>query len=217
MGNWPENRAAQVPRTAAAVGFWVVAVLFVADVSLLSGWLVVAPAGAQAAPAPAASATPTEAPSAPAAPPSAGPSTVTEGTATVAFPGPATRSEQVLSIAGAPTPLIQHSAEAGGAAYNLGVVEYPAEVDVSDPAVILLASVSGAAGTTGGQVIEQDLGLFRQRPSVEFVLDTETVRLTGRNVLVGRQLYQQSVAYPLGAAEPSEAQPFFESLRLPPP
>lgn len=208
----PSPSAGHATRLAAAVAFWAAAVLFVADVSLLSGWLLAdAVAATPAAPA-------TEPPTAPATPvveTDSGPVIVDlEGGAEISFPRPPSRSETVIEVAGVDTRTVQHAVtDADGATYTVGTIEYPPVVDVSDPAVNLLASVSGAAGNAGGRVTTQDVTIYDGAPAVEFTIATDAVTLRSRYVLVDHRLYATSVAHPTGAA-PVDAQLFLDSLAL---
>ena len=205
-------QAAHAVRVIAAVGFWLMAVLFVANLSLLSGWL---GTGSAAAAAPGGSDIGgSEAPQ-PTPPGSdGGPQTVFVDDATVEFPAPARRSSQLLDVAGASAALELHSAsDAEGTTFSLGVIDYPESVDLSDPAVNLLASVSGAAGNAGGRILEQDVTVFDGAPAVTFRIETPAVRLVGRNVLVERRLYTQSVAY-RGVNDPPGVREFFDSFSL---
>jgi hypothetical protein len=203
-------QAAHAVRVMAALGFWLAAVLFVVNVSLVTGWLGSADAADDAVaavdqPTPAPVETPTL---------DSGPELVDLGSATVEFPAPATRTSQVLEVAGTEATLDLHSTTLDdGTTYNLGVIDYPERVDLTDPAVNLLASVSGAAGSAGGRIAEQDVTVFSQAPAVTFRIDTPGVSLAGRNVLVGRRLYTQSVAY-RGVNDPEGASEFFDSFEL---
>jgi hypothetical protein len=215
-------RAAYVKRVVAAVAFWAVAVLFTANVSLLSGWLLTEVAAAES-PAPTEAASealpspvPSASPSASPSPAEASPETVlldATGT-TITFPRPPATSDNVLEIAGVDTTAQQHVVTGDdGATYTVGVIEYPPQVDVSDPAVNLLASVSGAAGSAGGRVAEQDVTVYEGAPAVEFTLTTGAVDVQARYVLQGNRLYAASVTHTTGA-EPTNAQAFLDSLDL---
>ena len=216
-------RAAHIKRVAAAVGFWAVTVLFTANVSLLSGWL--PPVAAAAEPSTATEPTalaPSETP-----PPAASPTPLPTPTAlvpeivlldatgtTITFPGPPATSQNVLEVAGVDTEAEQHvMTDADGATYTVGVIEYPVQVDVSDPAVNLLASVSGAAGSAGGRVTEQDVTVYQGAPAVDFTLTTGSVDVLARYVLQDRRLYAASVTYATGPV-PADAQVFLDSLEL---
>lgn len=226
-------RAAHVKRVVAAVAFWAVAVLFTANLSLLSGWLPNDAAAAQPpavavsdapspepspSPSPSASPTPSPTPSPTATPTpiAPGPETVlldATGT-TITFPGPAATSQNIIEVAGVGTPAEQHvMTDADGATYTVGVIEYPVQVDVSDPAVNLLASVSGAAGSAGGRVTAQDVNVYQGAPAVDFTLTTGSVDVRARYVLQGRRLYAASVTYATGLP-PVDAQSFLDSLEL---
>ena len=190
------------------MGYWAAAVLFVADVAVVQDWLG-PPAGTSTRPDAAVSATPTAA-----AEPVATTITLTGG-AQITFPSPPVESSQVLLIAGTDTILRLHTAEGSdGATYNMGEIEYPPQVNLSDPAQNLLASVSGAAGNVNGRIVERDVTDYQGVPAVEFTVEAEDVRLRARHVLDGRRLLAQNVAYK--GAEPAEADNFFESLQLTP-
>ena len=180
------------------------AVVFTTGVAVLSGWLpATAAASATLTPTPtvAASASPT-------------PDVVFVDGAAVEFPLPATSSTQTLDVAGAAATLVTHTAtDERGTTFNLGVIDYPDSVDLSDPAVNLLASVSGSAGNVGGRVLQQKVTTFRGQPAVTFRIETPAVRLAGRNVLVGRRMYAQNVAY-RGLDDPPGAREFFDSFEL---
>ena len=198
-------QAAHVVRLLAAVAFWLMAVLFVANVAVLFGWL-----ASPVAAAPSVAGTPEPMASAS----EDGPVTVEFGGASVVFPAPVSRSTQLLDVAGAEATLTLHSTTDDEATtFNLGVIEYPDAVDLSDPAVNLLASVSGAAGNAGGRIVEQDVTVFEGAPAVTFRIETPTVRLAGRNVLVDRRMYAQNVAY-RGVNDPPGANDFFDSFSL---
>lgn len=211
-------RARHIRRVAAAVGFWAVAVLFVADVSLLSGWLTT---DAVAAPSPNPTAVPTDPtePAEVATPTEAAspqPETVlldATGT-TITFPAPPRSSQSTIEIAGVDTPTEQHLLTgAEGVTYTVGVIEYPVQVDVSDPAVNLLASVSGAAGSAGARVSAQDVTVYQGVPAVEFTLTTGSVDVQARYVLDDHRLYAASVTHTTGDL-PDDAQAFLDSLEL---
>ena len=189
----------------AALGFWVAAVLFVANVAVLNDWAAAVPAAPEAAASEAAA---SEEPT--------GPTTIAlDSGATVEFPQPPTRSEQVLDVAGSEVTLVLHSAQGlDGATYNLGTIEYPEQVNLSDPSANLLASASGAAGNVGGAVDKQEVVEFQGAAAVTFEVDTEDVRLVARHVLHGRRLYAQNVAF-RGDTEPPDAAAFFASFVLP--
>jgi hypothetical protein len=174
-------------------------VLLVADVAVVYGW--VAPLAVAVDPdQPAAEPVPVE--------------VTLVGGAVVTFPTMPQDSTQVLRIAGSDALLRLHSAQtADGATYNMGVIDYPPQVNLSDPAQNLIASVSGAAGNVGGRVVEQEVTLYRGAPAVEFLVEAQDVRLRARHVLEGRRLYAQNVAY-RGLTEPPDAAAFFRSLRL---
>ena len=192
------------------MAYWAAAVLFVTDVAVVQGWLAPTPASSQL-PGPGADASPTPTTSAqPVA------TTVTlDGGAQITFPTPPDESTQVLLIAGTDTILRLHTAEGSdGATYNMGEIEYPPQVNLSDPAQNLLASVSGAAGNVNGRIVERDVTDYQGLPAVEFTVEAEDVRLRARHVLDGRRLLAQNVAYK--GAEPDEADDFFDSLQLTP-
>ena len=197
------SQGAVTRRRAAAVGYWAAAVLFVTDVAVVQGWLAPPPDIAE----------PVD-PDLPAASEAPGPVEVTlSGGASVTFPRPPADSTQVLLIAGSNTILRLHTAEGpDGATYNMGEIEYPPQVNLSDPAQNLLASVSGAAGNVNGRIIERDVTEYQGAPAVDFVVEAEDVRLRARHVLDGRRLLAQNVAFK--GAEPAEADEFFDSLEL---
>jgi hypothetical protein len=199
------SQGAVTRQRAAAVAYWAAAVLFVADVAVVQGWLGPAAVVAQE-PNPA---TATEQ----ATPP--GPTTVTlAGGAEVTFPAPPTESSQILLIAGSDTMLRLHAAEGSdGTTYNMGEIEYPPQVNLTDPAQNLLASVSGAAGNVNGRIVDREVTEYQGVPAVEFTVEADDVRLRARHVLDGRRLLAQNVAY--RGAEPDEADDFFDSLQLP--
>ena len=203
-----QAQAAHAVRKLAAVGFWLMTVLFVANIGVLNGWLALDRAAAAPDDAPAAAPTPEPTES------ESGPVAVAVSGATVVFPDPPHRSSTLLDVAGAEASLTLYSATVEEeTTYNLGVIDYPDSVDLSDPAVNLLASVSGAAGSAGGRIIEQDVTLFEGHPAVTFRIETPAVRLAGRHVLVDRRMYTQNVAY-RGVNDPPGAKDFFDSLRL---
>lgn len=207
------STAAYVRRFIAMLAFWLAAVLFVIDVSLLSGWLSSDVAAAQSpAPAPAQSELPR--------PVAIDPSedallqVALDGGATITFPLPPSQSQEVVDFAGENAALILHAATAPDeTTYNVGVIEYPLTVDVSDPAVNLIASVSGAAGSAGAQITTQQVTTYQDRPAVEFTLDAPSATVLARNVLVGRRLYAASVAF--SGVQPVDARDFLDSLELP--
>lgn len=216
MRRLPVAWSHQALRVAAAVAFWAAAVVFVADVSLLSGWLlaeaaVAVPPAPIVEPSPTPLVTPTPEPT----PIDDGPITVDlEGDAEITFPLTPSESEYDIEVGGIDTPSTQHTVNDGqGATYTVGTIEYPATVDVSDPAVNLLASASGAAGSAGGQITEQDVTVYEGAPAVEFKIATASVTVAARYVLDGRRLYATSVAY-TGESPPVDAQLFLDSLRL---
>lgn len=191
-------------RRAAAVGYWAVAVLLVTNVAVVYGWLdPVPPADVVDVPGPGPSPSPTPVDV-----------TLADG-AVVTFPSEPIESNQVLRIAGSDALLRLHTAQgADGTTYNLGEIDYPPQVNLTDPATNLIASVSGAAGNVSGRVVEQDVTTYQGAPAVEFVIEAADVRLRARHVLDGRRLYAQNVAY-RGEEEPDDADSFFASLRLP--
>lgn len=231
MRSTTEMVALQARRVTAALAFWIAAVLFVADVSLLSGWLLSEPAAAAPAPAvsgtpapdplpsqpvaPGAQASPTEAttPNSP-RPAAVDPEVLLDGGAAVTFPGSSTRSDQFVEVGGEDVVLSLHTLTTSDeTTYSVGVIEYPDGVDLSDPAVNLLASVSGAAGNAAGRVTSQEAAVVDGAPAIEFEINTPSVRLLARNVLAGRRLYSQTVAY-TGGSRPADADAFFESFTL---
>lgn len=220
--------AQHVSRVTAAVAFWIVTVLFVANVSLLSGWL----AGSAAAepspepvPPPPASDAPSDAAAVGQAPtvqltPFAPlehtdtAQTELDGGAVVTFPGPADRTDEFVEVDGEDVVVSLHSfVDDDEATYSVAVIEYPGSVDLSDPAVNLLQSVSGAAGNAGGRVTSQDGVVVDGAPGIEFTVETASVRVVARNVLAGRRLYSQTVAHAAGDA-PEDAAAFFDSFAL---
>ena len=173
--------------------------ILVADVSVVYGWL------------------PADVAITPPEPAEAGPTPVTlDGGAAVVFPTAPTPTDQTLIVAGSEVLLRLFTAQgADGATYNIGSIDYPEQVNLSDPAVNLIASVSGAAGNIGGRVVgEPRITVFSGSPTVDFTVVADDVRLRARHVLVGRRLYAQNVAY-RGAVEPAEADAFFDSFELP--
>ncbi len=222
-----EILAQHASRVTAAVAFWIAAVLFVADVSLLSGWLLSQPAAAQPAPpdpaatteavpsvVPTPAPTPSLTPFSPLEPVAADPDVVLDGGATVTFPGSPTRTDELVEVGGKEAVLSLHTLTTpDDSTYSLGVIAYPDSVDLGDPAVNLLASVSGAAGNAGGRVVDQNVIKFGDALAVAFDVETPSVRLRARNVLDGRRLYSQTVAY-TGDEEPAEADAFFKSFSL---
>ena len=193
------------------MAYWAAAVLFVADVAVVQDWLGPPPPTSDL-PAPEASPTATATASAePVA------TTITlSGGAQITFPAQPEESSQVLLIAGTDTILRLHTAEGSeGATYNMGEIEYPPQVNLSDPAQNLLASVSGAAGNVNGRIVDRDVTEYQGAPAVDFTVEAEDVRLRARHVLDGRRLLAQNVAYK--GAEPEEADAFFDSLQLDPP
>lgn len=185
----------------ALIGFWAAVVLFVSNVAVLQGWVAVAetPEVAQA----------DEEPS--------GSTVITlESGATVEFPQPPTRSEQVLTVAETEVILVLHSAQGlDGATYNLGTIEYPEQVNLTDPAANLIASASGAAGNVAGRIVGQEVTVYQGAAAVEFGVEADDVSLVARHVLHGRRLYAQNVAF-RGTQEPPDAAAFFASFVLPP-
>jgi len=196
------SQGAVTRRRAAAVAYCAVAVLLVADVAVVQGWLAPSAHGDAGLDAPAVE------PSEPL------PTTVTlAGGAQLTFPSPPTESSQVLLIAGSDTMLRLHTAVGpDGATYNMGEIEYPPQVNLSDPAQNLLASVSGAAGNVNGRIVEREVTEYQGAPAVEFTVEADDVRLRARHVLDGRRLLAQNVAFK--GAEPDEAEDFFASLQL---
>lgn len=203
------NDGAATARRAAAVAYWAAAVLFVTGVAVVYGWLP-GPVAAGSTGDGVADGLSTPEPS------DTGDVELTlSGGAQVTFPAPPEESTQVLLIAGSDTLLRLHSAVGPeGATYNMGEISYPAQVNLSDPAANLIASVSGAAGNVNGRVVEQDVIEFQGVPAVVFVIEAEDVRLRARHVLDGRRLYAQNVAY-RGEEEPGGTDAFFDSFQLP--
>ena len=209
-----ENAAARRAGLISAVAFWAAAVMFVADLSVLSGWVSAAPARTPPV------SVPTTAPivdPGPTVAPTRAPEQVAQRMNTgarVLFPGKAQRSEQLIDVGGIPTTLVLYSVTtADGAHFSIGVIEYPPQIDLSDPAVNLLGSVSGAAGTVGGRIVGKTSVLVGDAPAITYEIEAGTVRLRGRNVLDGRHLYTQSVAYQ--GSIPPRTRDFFGSFRLP--
>lgn len=202
-------------RVIATLAFWLAAVLFVIDVSLLSGWLSTEGAAA-AAQMPTAS--PTAAPTEPIATPSPTPvggEVALDGGAAISFPEPPTQTQEIVQTAGGEAVLVTHAATAADeTSYNAGVIEYPPAVDVSDPAVNLIGSVSGAAGESTARIAAQEIVTYDGSPAVEFTLEKPGATVLARNVLVGHYLYLTSVTFVAGA-DPSEAEDFLDSLDLP--
>jgi hypothetical protein len=218
-----ELLAQHARRLTAAVAFWAAAVLFVADVSLLSGWLLAEPATAQPAPAVehneettnSPSPLPAPKPTSSLAPAADDPTVALEGGATVTFPAAPTRSDKFVEVEGEDVPLTLYTlTDDDETTYTVAAIQYPLSVDVSDPAVNLLASASGAAGNAGGQITNQDFLEVSGAPAVDFSIETATVRLRARNVLDGRRLYSQTVAFS-ATGDPPKADDFFDSLQLP--
>lgn len=201
----PADRGNHATRLAAAVAFWAAMVLFVTNVSLLSGWLL-ADVAVAASPPPAPAARPSPVPGAV--------QVALDGGATVMVPLAPEQSEQIVEVAGVDVTLTLYSAtDQDGSTYNVGVIDYPPQVDLSDPAVNLIASVSGAAGNVGGRVVAQELRVYDGAPAADFTIETAGVTLAARNVLDDRRLYALSVAF-TGTAQPADAAPFLASLRL---
>lgn len=202
-----ELRWLHTRRWAAVVAFWAATVVLVAAVSVAVGWIEARPLALPRLP---------QLTVGPQPAPEAGPPEVgLTGGATVGFPAEPTSSEQFLDVGGSIVELTLYSAEdRDGATYNIGALQYPDHVDLDDPAVNLIASVSGAAGNVNGRVVSQQLGDYQGAPAVHFVVATDDVTLTARHVLSDRILYAQNVAY-LGDTEPEDAAAFFASLRLP--
>lgn len=204
--------AAYARRVIAALAFWVAAVLFVIDVSLLSGWL--------STEVPAAAATPAASPTASPSPSAtvAGLDVALDGGATISFPEPPTQTQEIVETAGGEAVLVTHAATAPDeTTYNASVIEYPPAVDVSDPAVNLIGSVSGAAGNSSTRIATQEITTYDGAPAVEFILETPGTpgaTVLARNVLVDHYLYLTSVTFATGA-DPSPAEDFLESLVLP--
>jgi len=189
---------------AAVVAFWLVVVVLVTSVSVAYGWVPDAAGTARPAPSPADTTEP------------AGPVAVTlPDAAVVVFPRPPSRDEQLVDVAGTETPLTLYSvADTDGTTFSAGAITYPDTVDVDDPAVNLIGSVSGAAANVGGRVIAQEITVYQGAPAAEFEIEANGVRLLARNVLDGRRLYTLSVAF-RGEA-PAAAEAFLESLDLAP-
>ena len=210
-----------------AVAFWAAAVMFVADLSVLSGWVSAAPPvdtppGTVPVTAPTAPATtaPTSAPAPRPAPTQTGTPAVEpvvqrlDTGVQVLFPASPQRSEQLIEIGGTPATLVLYSfTTPDGAHFSVGIVEYPPQIDLSDPAVNLLGSVSGAAGAVGGRIVKRSSVLVGDAPAITYEIEARSVRLRGRNVLDGRHLYSQSVAFQ--GAPPPHTRDFFSSFRLP--
>ena len=222
MPSRAEILAQHVSRVTAAVAFWIAAVLFVANLSLLAGWLS-QPAAALPAPTPP---DPTEAPVVGAAEtlpatlepfvPAAGDGSalVLDGGATVTFPGSSARTDEFVELEGEEVVLALHTFTAADeSTYSVAVIEYPESVDLSDPAVNLLQSVSGAAGNAGGSVVDQEAVVIDGAPAITFEIATPSARVPARNVLDGRRLYSQTVAY-AGEVAPDDAEAFFDSFGL---
>ena len=226
MPSRAEILAQHVSRVTAAVAFWIAAVLFVANLSLLSGWLS-QPAAALPAPSfPPSTPSQTEAPilGAGETPPATlepfvpaegdGSAVVLDGGATVTFPGSSARTDEFVEMAGEEVVLALHTFTAADeTTYSVAVIEYPEAVDLSDPAVNLLQSVSGAAGSAGGTVVEQEAKAVDGAPAIAFEIKTAAAHVQARNVLDGRRLYSQTVAY-AGDVAPEDAAAFFDSFAL---
>lgn len=223
-----DTAAARRAGLTAAVAFWVAAVVFVADLSVLSGWVSAAQARPDPDPVPTLaptvvptteplpSVTPSAAPTVPTPPPPVEMiDTQLETGAVVRFPGTAQRSEQLIDVAGVPATLVLYSlTNADESHFSIGVIEYPAGIDLSDPAVILLGSVSGAAGNVGGRIVDKSAVRLEDAPAITFEIEVGAVRVHGRNVLDGRVLYTQSVSF-TGDSPPPHTHDFFASLQLP--
>ena len=209
-----ENTAARRAGLISAVAFWAAAVMFVADLSVLSGWVFAASAWTAPVATPATDPATAPVPTAPTVPP-AGLVAQQFGTgARVLFPGNAQRSEQLIDVGGTPTTVVLYSiTTAAGAHFSVGVIKYPPQTDLSDPAVNLLGSVSGASGTVGGRIVSKTSVLVGGAPAITYQIEARSVSLRGRNVLDGRHLYTQSVAYQ--GAIPPHTRGFFGSFRLP--
>ncbi len=209
MQTWAQARATHVAGLTAAVAFWTAAVIFVAAVSTVAGWLAPPDVAAvtDASHSPPRSTEPLgDAPSG---------ETFLVGGGVVTFPVPADRREQPTDVAGTEVTLVLYEASQRDVTYTVGVIEYPADVGLGDPVVNLIASVSGAAGNVGGRVATQRITTYDAFPAVEFEIRTTGVRLAGRNVLVGRRLYLQNIAFPDGE-KPEGADAFFASFEPPP-
>lgn len=199
---------AMTRRRAAVVAYWAAAVLFVADVAVVQEWLAPPPASTEASdPAAQTTADATEGPAE---------TTITlAGGARLTFPDEPTESSQVLLIAGTDTILRLHTAEGpDGTTYNIGEIEYPPQVNLSDPVTNLIASISGAAGNVNGRIVERDITEYQGVPAVDFTVEADDVQLRARHVLDGRRLLAQNIAF--RGAEPDDADDFFDSLELDP-
>ena len=224
MSMQARSAAAHARRVTAALAFWLAAVLFIIDVSLLSGWLPNEVAAAASEPVDQASLPPatepavvveSETPTPPPLSPAGGVDVALDGGATITFPQPPAQSQEIVQIREDEAVLVVHTATAADeTTYTVGVIEYPDSVEVSDPAVNLIGSVSGAAGNSNAQVTMQKVKYYDDAPAVEFTLETPGTTVLARNVLVGDRLYTTSVSFNTGA-DPSDAEAFLDSLNLP--
>lgn len=219
MSMQTRSAAAHARRVTAALAFWLAAMLFIIDVSLLSGWL--SPDAAAAAPDPDPPATEpaevveSESPTPPPLAAPAGVDVALDGGATITFPQPPTQSQEIVGIHDDEAVLVMHAATgADETTYNVGVIEYPDSVDVSDPAVNLIGSVSGAAGNSNAKVAMQEVTYYEGAPAIQFTLEARGAKVLARNVLVGDRLYATSVSFTT-FTEPADAAAFLDSLELP--
>ena len=176
----------------AAIALGAVAVVFAADLSVLYGWLPDAAPALTPDPEPVTSLSgpseptaettpaPIPVPTSTPTPDLTQPEITLESGASVAFPVPPQRSVELIVIQQLEATLVRYSATtADGTTYSLGLIEYPIAVDVSDPAVNLLGSVSGAANNVGGRVARQRPVRVQGAPAIAFLIKAKSVDLAG--------------------------------------
>ena len=227
MSMQARSAAAYARRVTAALAFWLAAVLFVIDVTLVFDLWPAEVAAAAPEPVAQASLPPSAEPSEPAdvaesetatpspLSPAGGVDVALDGGATITFPQPPSQSQQVVQMRNDEAVLVMHAATTPDeTTYNVGVIEYPDSVDVSDPAVNLIGSVSGAASNSNSRVTMQEVAYYDGAPAIAFRLEARGATVLARNVLVGDRLYATSVSFTTGA-KPADAEAFLDSLDLP--
>ena len=100
------------------------------------------------------------------------------------------------------------TAEQGEEAYAVGYVDYPAEVDVSDPAATLAGVPDGAAAEVQGAVRSSSATTFAGHPAIDYeVVSPQNQVAEATAVLVGSRLYV------IQAMGPLDHRPQFTRLR----
>ena len=106
-----------------------------------------------------------------------------------------------------------YTADDNSSALIAGITNFGATLAGKDPGVILQGAKKGAVTNSKGKLVSEKSITLGNNPGIEFVIDSDSARVTARVYLVGTSIYEMIVASPQ-QANYAEVTRFLDSLQL---